>query len=488
MKSLWNDTEAAHHGGALALRAYTSRLLGEDKSLVLYGGGNTSVKVDDLLYVKGTGSDLAQVGESDFTPLRLDCLRRLFERDMPDPAGMMQALDGCIAQQPAPRPSIETMLHAALPFPYVEHTHAYAVLAAVNVEHAGQVAARLYGELAPLVPYRHSGIELARQCLEVFRRCGTDRTIGLILAFHGVVAFGNSARESYENMIRLATIAEDYLKAKNAWDIAFADTSRILPDRAGLAKLRAHASRAAGFPLIMRTMNDPLCLAFARRADLPIVSRQGPATPQHAIYTKRVPLLGRDVDAFSREYRAYLQRHPETAGDGRIDAAPRIIIDPDLGVCALGVNADYAARAAEVYRRDIEVISRASAHDAYRAAPEHEIARAEAEYGGSESALRARAGRDKPLLGQVALVTAGAARCQPALAARLTDQGAEVAVAGTANPAAALDEIVLSYGGLDRLYSAGDDAMWRDAAAQLLGYSPIVGRIIRVDAGSIPAV
>lgn len=488
MKSLWDDVKAAYHTGALPLRAYTSRLLGKEKSLVLYGGGNTSVKIDDLLYVKGTGSDLAGVDVSDFTPLRLDCVRRLAEHGLPSHAGMMQALDGCIAQRPAPRPSIETMLHAALPFPYVEHTHAYAALAALNVEHAEQVAARLYGELAPLVPYRHSGIELARQCLEVFRRRGTNRTIGLILAFHGMVAFGNSARESYENMIRLATMAEDYLKAKNAWNIAFSDTSPIPPDRTGLAKLRAHASRAAGFPLIMRTMNDPLCLAFARRADLPIVSRQGPSTPQHAIYTKRIPLLGRDVDAFSREYRAYLQRHPETAADGRIDTAPRVIIDPDLGVCALGVNAGYTERAAEVYRRDIEVISRASAHDAYRAAPEHEIARAEAEYGGSESALRAHAGRDKPLLGQVALVTAGAARCQPELAARLTDQGAEVAVAGTANYAAALDEIVLSYGGLDRLYSAGDDAMWRGAAAQLLRHSPVVGRIIRVDAGSIPVV
>ena len=486
MKNLWNEAEAAGIEGALGLCVYTSRLLGREPSLVLYGGGNTSVKIDDLLYVKGTGSDLAQVDESDFTPLHLDCVRRLPGDEAAAPAEMMRLLDGCIARRPAPRPSIETMLHAALPFTYVEHAHAYSVLAATNVEHIERVTAELYGELAPLVPYRHSGSELARQCAAVFRDRGTTKTIGLVLAFHGVVAFGTTARESYENMIRINTLAEDYLRAKGAWDLAAAAMPAPAPDRTALAKLRAHASRAAGFPLIMRTLNDPFCMAFARRADLPSVSQQGPATPQHAMYTKRVPQLGRDVDAFAQRYREYLARHLGTAADGRIDPAPRIILDPELGVCALGVNAEYATRAAEVYRRDIEVISRASAHDHYRAAPEREIARAELDYGGFEIALRARVARDQPLLGQVALVTAGAAQCDPALATRLAAQGAVVVMGGASDPGIVLDEIAITFGGLDLAYVAGSENTWRNAIAKLLDHSPVGGHIVTVEAGPMP--
>lgn len=485
MKNLWNETEAAGSEGALGLCVYASRLLGREPSLVLYGGGNTSVKIDDLLYVKGTGSDLALVDESDFTPLYLDCVRGLPESEVDTPAGMMRLLDGCIARRPALRPSVETMLHAALPFTYVEHTHAYSVLAATSVENSEQVAAELYGELAPLVPYRHSGSELARQCAAAFHNHSTKKTIGLVLAFHGAVAFGNSARESYENMIRLITLAEDYLKAKGAWDLEVATSACPEPDRIALAKLRAHASRAAGSPLIMRTLNDPLCLAFARRADLQAVSQQGPATPQHAIYTKRVPQLGRDVDAFAQRYREYLERHLGGAASGRIDPAPRIILDPELGVCALGVNTDSATRAAEVYRRDIEVISRASAHSAYRAAPEGEIARAELDYGGFEIVLRARVARDQPLLGQIALVTAGAAQCDPTLAARLAAQGAAVMMAGAASPDTMLDEIAVTYGGLDQVYATGTDDRWRSAAAALLHHSPVGGRIVTVEAGGI---
>ncbi|MFN7085513.1 MAG: S-methyl-5-thioribose-1-phosphate isomerase [Burkholderiales bacterium] len=485
MDSHWNDAEAAKFGGELALRAYTSRLLGAEKSLVLYGGGNTSVKIDELLYVKGTGSDLAHIGESGFAPLNLDCVRRLLERETLDNTNMMQALDACLARRPAPRPSIETLLHAALPFKYVEHTHAYSVLAVANVEDNERIVAGLYGELAPLVPYRHSGVELARKCEETLRLYGTSSTIGLILAFHGVIAFGNSARESYRNMIRLVTMAEDYLKAAGAWDIAATDVPAAR-DRDALAQLRMRASRVAGFPLVMRNMNDAISLAFARRPDLDRVSQQGPATPQHAIYTKRVPQLGRDVETFARHYGEYLGKNLGAAAQGRIDTAPRIVLDPELGICALGINADYAKRAAEVYRRDIEVISRASAHDAYRCAPEREIARAELEYGGFEAALRARAGSDKPLLGQIALVTTGAAHEDPALASRLATQGAAVVVADTSSAEAVLDQVCAEFGGLDLVYTTSAENVWREIAADLLRHSPVGGRIVTLGDKAVP--
>lgn len=385
MKSRWDDTEAARLEGDLALRAYTSRLLGQDKTLVLYGGGNTSVKVRpagsaEVLYVKGTGSDLARVTEADFVPLDLAATRGLFDRDHLDNAEMMRTLGERVIGPAEHQPSIETMLHAALPFAYVEHTHADSVLAVANVEDGERVVAEVYGETAPLVPYHHSGVELARACREAFEHQATKRTIGLILMFHGVVAFGASARESYENMLRLVTMAEEFLKGRNAWEIPVAAPSPA--DPGALASLHAEVSRAAARPLAMHVASDPVCVAFARRDDLAAISQQGPATPQHAFFTKRVPLIDRDVPAYAARYRDYLRRHLGGAAEDKVDPAPRIVLDAELGLCAFGADTKAAAVAAEVYRHDIEIIVRASGHGTYRAAPEALVALAELDYGG----------------------------------------------------------------------------------------------------------
>jgi rhamnose utilization protein RhaD (predicted bifunctional aldolase and dehydrogenase) len=386
MNSLWHAADAARCENALALRAYSSRLLGGDATLVLHGGGNTSMKLDEdgkrVLYVKGTGSDLSQVDERAFTPLRLDCVKQLLQQDHLDNAGMMRALDACLLRRPAPRPSIETLLHAGLPFRYVEHTHADAVLAAMNVEHIEAVHAQVYGDVAPLVPYRHSGHALARACVSVFDAQRTANTIGLILAFHGVVAFGDDARTAYERMLELVTRAESYLKAHGAWDIASTTSASTTPNTSFPDLLQAAIDAAAGTHLYRHEVSDALCLAFAQRADLAEISQQGPATPQHAVYTKRVPMITRDVEAYAVQYRNYLDTHLGPEASARIDAAPRIVLDPHVGLCALGKSANDARIASEMYRHDIAIITRASAHGRYRAAPAAAIAQAEFEYGG----------------------------------------------------------------------------------------------------------
>ena len=391
MKSLWSDADAAQPGSALALRAYSSRLLGGDASLVLHGGGNTSIKIDEdngaVLYVKGTGSDLARVDETAFTPLHLDGVMQVLAREYLSNAEMMRALDACLACRPALRPSIETLLHAGLPFRCVEHTHADAVLAAMNIEHIEAVHAEIYADRAPLVPYHHSGHGLARACMTVFEQRRTANTIGLILAFHGVVAFGNDARESYENMIELVTRAETYLQARKAWDLTPGTPGTpSMPASAAnaksLDKVQGDINAVTGKPLVMHIVNDAQCMAFAQRTDLAEISQQGPATPQHAVYTKRVPMLGRDVPAYAAHYRAYLDLHLGREASALIDAAPRILLDPAWGVCAFGATAREARIAAEMYQHDITIISRASAHGRYRAAPPLAIAQAEFEYGG----------------------------------------------------------------------------------------------------------
>ncbi|HEX6827751.1 MAG TPA: class II aldolase/adducin family protein, partial [Burkholderiales bacterium] len=426
MKSLWNDQDAARHPGELGQRVYSSRLLGSVPELVLHGGGNTSLKIEEsggeVLYVKGSGADLARVSEKDFTPLRLEAARALLDEPDLDNAAMERRLRDCLLKAGAPRPSIETLLHAALPYRYVEHTHADAVLALANTARGAAVVSQVFGELAPLVPYRHSGVALARACASAHRDHGTPTTIGLVLQFHGTVAFGASARQSYENMLRLVTLAEDYLASRGAWELPRAAVPAAAPDPTAIALLRRDVSRAAGFPLIGRVERDPLTLAFAARPDLAAISQAGPPTPQHAVFARRVPLLGRDAAAFSASYRAYLDRHLGDAWRGVLDPSPRIALDPEFGLVAFGVDARHAAIAAEIYRHDIAIVSRASAHDRYASAPEAAIAQAELEYGGFEPRLRAQAAGARPLLGQVAVVAPGAAARNPGLTERLWGQ------------------------------------------------------------------
>ncbi len=394
MDSLWNAAEAAHYKDELALRAYTSRLLGSDPSLVLHGGGNTSIKLDDstgsgkrLLWVKGTGSDLATIDENAFTPLHLDDVRQVLSQSNLSNAQMMRALDACLARRPAPRPSIETLLHAGLPFRCVEHTHADAVLAAMNTENIETVHAEVYADRAPLVPYHHSGHALARACIEVLQSRHTRNTIGLILAFHGAVAFGDDARSSYENMIELVNRAENYLHARNAWPVARETRVPVQPDLNTLEHVRAEISAMAGVTLEMQIASDAQCLAFARRGDLAEISQQGPATPQHAVYTRRVPMIGHDARAFAAAYREYLDRHLGKAASALMDAAPRIMLAPEVGMCAFGTTVHDARIAAEMFRHDMTIITRASAHGRYRSAPPAAMALAEFEYGGFSAKL-----------------------------------------------------------------------------------------------------
>ncbi len=499
MDSLWRDDAAARFSGPLGPRVYASRLLGGDPALVLFGGGNTSVKVCEpvgtaaaqVLFVKGSGTDLARVEADDFTPIDLGAARRLLDGPPLTNAAMYEALATMVLRPGAPKPSIETLLHAALPFAYVDHAHADGVLALANCARSEAVLSEVYGELAPAVPYRHSGFALAQACQDVYTRRGTARTIGLILQFHGVVAFGASARASYENLLRLVTMAEEYLQARGAWQLPRADVAGEADPQA-VADLRASISRAAGFPLILHVDRSPVALAFCRRADVHEVSQQGPATPQHAIFTRRVPLVGRDVERYVDGYRRYLNAALPPADAARLDASPRVVVDPHLGVCALGVTARHAAMAAEVYRHDIEVIARAAAHDAYRSAPSAAIAEAELEYGGFETAFRRSAAQGQPLAGQVAVLCPGAARRDATLAGRLLARGCAVASPSPVPPDAAsssgwltldagmpaqqaLALTVTTFGGVDHLYAAGGDEAWREAFAPVRARSPVAG-------------
>src|SRR5262249_11185975 len=372
MKSLWNKAEAASFDGPLGLRVYSSRLLGRDKSLVLHGGGNTSCKLrernlfgehEEVLYVKGSGWDLETIEAAGFAPVRLEHMRRLARlRSLSDPE-MMNQLSTHTLRAGAPTPSVETLLHALLPHKYVDHTHADAVLSVSNSPDGEKRIRDIYGHRVVVIPYIMPGFDLAAYCARAFPKEATKQTIGMVLLSHGVFSFGADARESYERMIELVGMAERYLEAKKAWSVGSPRSGESGFKREEAAKLRHEVSRAAGFPMLCLCNDSPLFLDFARRSDVASISQRGPATPDHVIRTKPTPMLGRDVAAFASSYRDYFSKNSRNAKEPKtmLDVAPRLALDPQLGLAAFGRTAKDARIAEELYEHTVDVILRAEA-------------------------------------------------------------------------------------------------------------------------------
>jgi len=490
MRSRWNDVDAAHlaaHASIapLAARAYSSRLLGAEKSLVLHGGGNTSIKLDDVLFVKGSGRDLAQVHEEDFAAVDLQAVRALAQGRELDNDALRAALAGS-AIRPGPGASIETLMHALLPWPFVEHTHADAVLAVVDTGNGERIAQEVFGKLAPTVPFHPSGFALAKACDDAYRRHATSDTIGLVLLHHGVVAFGRDARESYQNMLTLVTRAEDYLRECGAWDLP-EDVRPFSWDATTIARLRADLCRAAGHPMLLCALDDPAWRAFARRADLRALCEAGPATPQHAVFLRARALAGTDLGSFVRDYaQAVRATDLDIARNVEgFDPAPRLLVDAALGVWVAAVDPAHLAMARDIARQDMEIKTRAAGHDRYAGLPVAENIDAEIQYGAAERRLRTSGRSRVPLLGQVALIRAADG---DALERTCAQAGAAVSRADARTPVEAVRECVRRYGGVDLLVTDIADRPLLDASADVLAAAPGGGRVVALDrAGSAPS-
>ncbi len=486
MQNLWTDEEAVLFPGDLGQRVYTSRLLGRDKSLVLHGGGNTSVKIrersltgaqEDILYVKGSGRDLEHIDADGFSPVQLNHLIALAGvESLSDPAMLNEMLTH-MTKASAPAPSVEAILHAILPHKFVDHTHADAVLAVTNTADGRRRIDELYGSLVIPVPYVMPGFALSRLCATLLEAHTTGEMVGLVLLNHGIFSFGNTARESYDRMIGLVERAELYLESRNAWNIRTNDSGIAVskpvrpPD---VASLRKAISDVAGKPVVMRSHRDARVMRFIGRDDVSSISQQGPPTPDHVIRTKRVPMLGRDVAEYAAAYDDYFRSSATRSASPltRLDPAPRIVLDPELGMCAIGSTAREADIVADLYRRAMDVIERSTALGGYQALPADDLF--DVEYWDLEQQKLKRGAGPKVFTGEVALVTGAASGIGKACVESLLSRGA--AVAGLdINPAVAkmftrsdflgircdvtspdavvssLDTIVNSFGGLDIL-------------------------------------
>jgi len=492
MKSLWSDAEAAKFDGQLGPRVYTSRLLGRDKSLVLHGGGNTSVKMleknlfgeqEVVLYVKGSGWDLETIEPAGFAPVQLDYVRRLAALPALSDPQMVNELATHTLRAGAPAPSVETILHAILPHRYVDHTHADAVLSVSNSPDGDRRIGDIYGDKVVVIPYIMAGFDLAAYCAREFPRRKTANTVGMVLLSHGVFSFGAGARESYERMIELVTMAERYLAARKAWHLAPPAAAPTVFRREDAARLRSEVSRAAGFPLLCRCNDAPNFLGFARHPDIARISQGGPATPDHVIRTKPLPMLGRDVVAFGSAYREYFERNAANAREKKtmLDPAPRVALDADLGLVAFGRSARDLGIVQDLYEHTIEVILRAEALGEWQALEDRHTF--DIEYWDLEQAKLKKAGNAPVFAGEVAVVSGAASGIGKACTEALLRRGAAV-VGLDRNPAIASLWRRPDYLGLAcDLTDAGAVSAAMDAAVKHFGGTDM----LILNAGIFPA-
>lgn len=444
MQSRWNDTEAAAIAhDPLALRVYTSRLLGAEPSLVLHGGGNTSVKLrrpnlfgelEELLLVKGSGWDLATIEAPGFAPVKLDTLLRLATLEQLSDTDMVRAQKTAMTDPAAPTPSVEAILHALIPYRYVDHTHADAVVTLTNSPDGEARLREIYGDRVLVVPYVMPGFVLARAVYELTRGLDWSRYEGMVLLHHGVFTFGDDARTAYERMIRLVSEAEAYLQARGVYTLPV-DATPAQADLRTLARLRRAVGRELGAPVLARLSQTPEALAFSRDANAIAAATRGPVTPDHAIQTKPFPLVVRgeveqDIADFAAAYEAYFARNT----NGRLtclDTAPRWAVWPGHGTVAFGTNAKKAGVVTDIARHTTRAVRWGEALGGWRALPEKDLF--DVEYWELEQAKLKLAGKAAPLEGKIALVTGAASGIGRACAEQLRAQGAAV-VALDLNP------------------------------------------------------
>lgn len=482
MQSKWSDAEAqafvnryAPKGvsGELALRVYTTRLLGQDPRLVLHGGGNTSVKTTasdllgdtvDVICVKGSGWDMGNIEPAGLPAVRLQPLKRLRALPFLSDEDMVNFQRVNLLDSAAPNPSVETLLHAFLPHKFIDHTHSTAVLALVDQPNGEAIAREVYGDRVAYVPYTIPGFALAKSVAEVYERA--PKVEGLVLLNHGIFTFGESAREAYERMIAFVTMAEERLQRGRktikaaALPEKIARVADIAPILRGLCALSNDAHEGLAKPQILDFRTSETILAYANGAEVSRYSQTGVVTPDHTIRTKNWPVVvpapeaGKldafaagakaAVEAFVARYHDYFKRNNARHNGAKVelDPLPRVILVPGLGLFGLGGSAKDAAIAADIAENAVAVITDAEAIGTYACISEADMF--DVEYWSLEQAKLGKAA-EKSLARQVAVVTGGGSGIGAATAKAFAKAGAEVAILD--RDLAAADAIAKQIGG-----------------------------------------
>jgi rhamnose utilization protein RhaD (predicted bifunctional aldolase and dehydrogenase)/NAD(P)-dependent dehydrogenase (short-subunit alcohol dehydrogenase family) len=466
MRSLWNDTEAHGYvdqyarkdiGADLALRVYTTRLLGQDTRLVLHGGGNTSVKTKtrdllgdnvDTLCVKGSGWDMATIEPAGLPAVRLAPLRRLRALDALGDADMVRIQRANLIDPMAPTPSVETLLHAFLPHAFIDHTHSTAVLSLADQRDGMQRCEELYNGRMGLVPYIMPGFSLAKKAAEIYEK--NAKAEGLILLKHGIFTFGADARESYERMIEMVSLAEARIACGRKTVFVttelpnkVAALAEVAPIVRGACSRKDETTEGAWRRLVLDFRSGEAIRNFVDGADVRRYSQAGVITPDHTIRTKNWPMVlsapaHHKLDCFrkaSREaaedfvakYEAYFMRNNARCGGAKrmLDPLPRVVLVPGLGLFGLGRSKRDASIAADLAEAAVETVTSAEAIGRFDSIGEADMF--DCEYWSLEQAKLGSA-KELPLAGQVAIVTGAGGAIGAATAKAFAGAGAEVAL------------------------------------------------------------
>lgn len=437
---MWDEKEAKEFNSDLELRVYTSRLLGRDSSLVLHGGGNTSVKSsavnlfgesEDIIYVKGSGWDLATIESEGFAPVKMDMLLKMAELKELSDTDMVKYQRLAMTNPSAPNPSVEAILHAIIPFKFVDHTHTDAVVTITNTDGGEQKIKELYGDKVLVIPYIMPGFVLAKLVYDMTRDVDWSKLEGMVLMNHGLFTFADDARKSYEKTIELVDRAEKYLEAKGAVLHVEKNSSHV--DILRLANIRKEVSNLKGKATVSIYNDDDLAVHFSKQ-DIRKIALQGPLTPDHVIRTKRIPaVLGddfcSDLAKYVDEYKHYFEQNAK--GETLLNPAPNFALLEGAGSLSFGANAKEANIIKDINEHTFEAILKAEMLGGYKALSAADIF--EVEYWSLEQAKLKGGGSAPEFSGKVALVTGAASGIGLAIAKMLNKRGAAV-VALDINP------------------------------------------------------
>ena len=411
---------------------YQSRLVGMEEDLVLWGGGNNSVKskatdflgnVIDVMYIKSSGSDMKSIVPKQFPAVRLDYIAPLRSRDedMSDQE-MVDYLAKCLIDPASARPSIETLLHAFLPARAVLHTHADAILALTNNKGREEKVRKCFGEDVIVVPYLRPGFRLSRDVADAFDR--QPAASGLVLMNHGLITWGESVEEAYARHIELVSKAERFLSgapgSQPGADVRRAESPSL---QRGPEVRRALGHRILEFD------DSPEVLSFLAREDAERITRIGAATPDHLLYTKRFPLFVKDdvgvaLEQYRTHYEQWYREHPSEFA--MLDANPRVVLMPGVGMWTSGKDARAARIVHDIYRHTMRIITAAGTVGGYETLNDRDAFHAE--YWPLELYKLTLLPKEKELASRIAIVTGAASGIGRAVAERFAEEGAHVAV------------------------------------------------------------
>ena len=462
MKNKWNNSEAKKYisqykqkniSKELSLRIYTTHLLGREKSLVLHGGGNTSLKTSiknifkqkiDVMHIKGSGWDMGSIDYPGMPAVELEPLLKTSKLKKLNDFDMVNLQRKCLINSQSPNPSVETLLHAFLPFKYVDHTHANAILGLIDQPNDVEICKEVFGNKVGIVPYIIPGFDLAKLSYQIF--CKNKNIFGLILLKHGIFTFGDSAKESYERMIKLVSIAEKKINKISNKIILKKSTYKKSNQKVKkniFPFIRKHLSSKekngtyTKWTLDLRT-NDKI-LNYLNHPKLSFFSQKGPITPDHVIRIKPKPLIlnlndtkkekldnliGREIQKFKKNYHKYFLKNKKyVIKPKELDLNPRLLLIPNLGIIGIGRTKKEASIVSDLAECTVDVISKAESIGKFTSIPDKEIFKVE--YWPLEQAKLKNLKR-KDFTGHITVISGGCGAIGLSTALEFHKEGSEV--------------------------------------------------------------